>query len=302
MPLFQWFRRAPQPAERAESDASRRWAWLGGRRVLRTRPYVFPKDIAEGGRLDLQHHLLKVAVGKNYRAPLRQPRSILDVGCGTGIWCREMALEFKQARVVGFDVDRTPMEASLARLGPAGQFPQNFEFLEADALKPFPFEDEQFDFTHARLIGQFVPIARWPDLVAEMTRVTKRGGYVELVDAESLTSPSKAFMFLVEASQRMMTGRGLHTGAGSHLAGYLRQAGLQRVQERRIPLGGGQGEREHRLLTADLLAAYEHLQPIIVKAGMISQADYSSALAQAKEELPRVGATMPIIFAFSVRL
>src|SRR5579871_791547 len=137
MPLFQWFRRAPQPAERAESDASRRWAWLGGRRVLRTSPYVFPKDIAEGGRLDLQHHLLKVAVGKNYRAPLRQPRSILDVGCGTGIWCREMALEFKQARVVGFDVDRTPMEASLARLGPAGQFPQNFEFLEADALKPW---------------------------------------------------------------------------------------------------------------------------------------------------------------------
>lgn len=303
MRLFGWFRRAPQQTGESEAATPHRWAWLGGRRILANTPYVFPKDKAEGDRLDLQHHMLKVAAGGNYRAPIRQPGDILDVACGTGIWCREMALEFKRAQVIGFDIDRTPMEAALARLGPTGQFPSNFRFLEADALKPFPFEDETFDFTHARLIGQFVPSARWPELVAEMVRVTRRAGYVEIAEAESLTSPSQAFMFLVKASQRLLAMRGLYAGAGPYLTDLLRQAGLSRVQERRVALGADRRmEREHRLLVADLLAAYVNLQPIIVKAGILSDAEYSSALAQAKEELPRVGATMPIIFAFSIRL
>src|SRR5581483_4687510 len=142
--LFGWFRRPPQQVEASDDTSRSRWAWLGGRRILTNTPYVMPKDKAEGDRLDLQHHLLKLATGKNYRAPIRQPRTILDVACGTGIWGREMAQEFKRAEVIGFDIDRTPMEASLARLGPTGQFPPNFKFLEADAFKPYPFDDEQF--------------------------------------------------------------------------------------------------------------------------------------------------------------
>ena len=303
MRLFGWFRRTPDQTMTPLESPARRWTWLSGRRILANTPYVFPKDYAEGDRLDLQHHLLKVAAGGNYRAPIRQPSAILDVACGTGIWGREMALQFKHARVIGFDIDRTPLDAALARLGPTGQFPPNFQFQEADALQPFPFADGQFDFTHARLIGQFVPIARWPALVAEMVRVTKRGGYVELADAESLTSPSQAFMFLVRASQQLLAMRGLYAGAGGHLAEYLRQAGLTRVQERRVALGATRGlEREQRLLVADLLAAYVHLQPIIVKAGILSDVEYGRALDQAREDLPRVGAMMPMISAFSLWL
>src|SRR5579871_1366914 len=181
MGLFNWFRRSSQD-QRESGDNSMRWSWFGGRRILRFGSYIFPKDAAEGDRLDLQHHLLKLSLGGNYRAPVRQPRAILDVACGTGIWCREMALEFPRAQVVGFDIDRTPLEASLARLGPGGQFPPNFKFLEANALERFPFEDESFDFTHARAISPFLPVARWPDVVAEMVRVTCIGGYIELVD------------------------------------------------------------------------------------------------------------------------
>jgi hypothetical protein len=186
-------------------------------------------------------------------------------------------------------------------LAPLGSFPPTSSFWKP-TLKPFPFEDGYFDFTHARLIGQFVPIARWPELVGEMVRVTRIGGCVELVDAESLTSPSKAFMFLVKASQQLLAVRGLYAGAGGHLAEHLRQAGLTRVQERRVVPGAtGRLARAQRLLVADLLAAYTSLQSVIVNAGILSEVEYSRALAQAKEELPRVGASMPIIFAFSTR-
>jgi SAM-dependent methyltransferase len=142
MRFLGWFRRRAPEGQ----GTPRRWAWLGGRRVLVGTPYVMPKDKVEGDRLDLQHHLYKLLLGRNSFARLRQPRAILDVACGTGMWCREMALEFPRAQVVGFDIDRTPLEASLARLGPGGQFPPNFKFLEANALERFPFEDESCGF------------------------------------------------------------------------------------------------------------------------------------------------------------
>ncbi len=303
MRLFGWFRRTPDPSTETEERSPRRWTWLGGRRILTNTPYVFPKDKVESDRLDLQHHMLKVAIGKNYRAPIHQPRAILDVACGTGIWGREMALEFKRAQVIGFDIDRTPMEAVLARLGPSSQFPPNFRFIEADALKPFPFEDAQFDFTHARFIGSFVPIARWPDLVAEMVRVTKRGGYVEIVDGALGESESQAFNVLQEAFKRLAAARGLHAGAGAYLADYLRQAGLQRVQERRVFLGAEHHmERERRLLIADFVATATNIRPLMLKAGILSEAESTAALERLPIEVRQVGATWPIIFAFSINL
>ncbi len=302
MRLFGWLRR--QSAEQAFSTgASRRWFWLGGRRMLAATPYIMPKDKLEGDRLDLQHHLLKLAGGGNYRAPLRQPRAILDVACGTGIWCREMALQFKRAQVIGFDIDRTPLEASMERLGPLGQFPENFQFLEADALKPFPFENERFDFTHMRFVGSFVSSARWPDVIAEMARVTRPGGYVEVVELEGVESRSQALTTLKEAGKKLMEGRGLHQYPGPYLADYFRGAGLQRVQERRVVLGTGQqSARQQRLLSADMIAIFTNLQGIMVKVGLFSDAGYSALLEQLRAELPQVGLTMPIVYTFSIKL
>ncbi|HLV98505.1 MAG TPA: methyltransferase domain-containing protein [Ktedonobacterales bacterium] len=304
MRLFGWFRRSPQQAETFSERSSRRWTWLGGRRILTNTPYVMPKDKAEGDRLDLQHHLLKLASGKNYRAPLRQPHAILDVACGTGIWGREMAQEFKRAQIIGFDIDRTPMEASLARLGPTGQFPTNFQFLEADAIKRFPFDDEQFDFAHARFISPFLPVEHWPHVAEEMVRVTKRGGYIELVDFAMPNSTSPTFNYLMERIfKRLLAMRGLHEGGAPHVANYLRQAGLTRVQERHIVLGTGpQAARQQRLLVADSLAVWTNLQPVAVKLGLMSEAEYDTLLTKVREELPRTGYTWPVTSAFSIRL
>lgn len=304
MRLFGWFQRGRQHAGEAESHSSRGWVWLGGRRVHVDTPYILPTDKFEGDRLDLQHHLLKVAAGKNYRAPLRQPRAILDVACGTGLWCREMASEFKHAQVTGFDIDRTPLERSLERLDPKGMFPPNFTFLEADALKPFPFADQSFDFTHARFISPFLPIKHWPHVVAEMVRVTRSGGYVELVDFDTPESHSPTLNLFREAVfQRLCAMQGLHEGAAPYLANYLHQAGLTRVQERRVVLGDGPpGNRQQRLLIADATSFTASLQPVVVKLDLMSDAEFSALLAKLHEELPRAGYAWPVTFAYSIKL
>jgi ribosomal protein L11 methylase PrmA len=52
---------------------------------------MFPNDEMESDRLDLQYQALKMLHdGKIYFAPLRDPKRILDIGTGTGIWPIEM--------------------------------------------------------------------------------------------------------------------------------------------------------------------------------------------------------------------
>jgi hypothetical protein len=45
----------------------------------------------ENDRMDVQHYIWKVMFKvRNHFAPLEDPRKILDVGCGTGVWMIEM--------------------------------------------------------------------------------------------------------------------------------------------------------------------------------------------------------------------
>jgi ubiquinone/menaquinone biosynthesis C-methylase UbiE len=297
MRLFGWFR--PKPQEDGEAPAPQRWRLIGGRRMRADTPYVLPKDKAEGDRLELQHHMIKLAIRSNYLAPIRQPRAILDVACGTGIWCREMADQFKQARVVGFDIDRTPLERAMEILGPNAMFPTNFTFLTADALKPFPFEDGEFDFTHARLITLFTPITRWPEVVAEIARVTRRGGYVELVEFRLGQTASPAGQRLWGLIKQIVERNGMHAGAAPFLTEYLRRAGIQQIQERQVLVGSGRdAARQQRMAVTDFLAALGAMRPIAVRQGLVTDEEFTSIHEQAKAELPRVTFQIPFTFAF----
>lgn len=64
-----------------------------------------PFHQSELDRLDLQHHLLTVLFGGNLHfAPLKEPRKILDLGTGTGIWAIDMADLHPRATVIGTDL------------------------------------------------------------------------------------------------------------------------------------------------------------------------------------------------------
>jgi ubiquinone/menaquinone biosynthesis C-methylase UbiE len=256
--------------------------------------YIFPKDQAEGYRLEQQNHLFKVASGgRIYFTKLRQPRRMLDIACGTGAWAREMAELFPQAEVIGFDIDISlPQSAQERLLSVGGKWPSNFSFFEANALKPFPFEDQHFDFTHGQFISPFIPVKSWPTVMSEMVRVTRPGGYVEIRDAEWAESPSPAYMQILAGIKDWLVSRGMHPGAGPLLADYFRQAGLERVRVWEVTVGTGkQAKREQSLLVADLKAAITNLRPVLVSAGFFAEAEYVALLEQAKREMDELGAT-----------
>jgi hypothetical protein len=65
-----------------------------GRRYHKFREgeYWGPNDEVQNDQLDIAHHMfLMLLDNKLHLAPIQSPQRILDLGCGTGIWCMDMA-------------------------------------------------------------------------------------------------------------------------------------------------------------------------------------------------------------------
>jgi hypothetical protein len=63
------------------------YTYENGRRyhAFREGNYVLPNDEAEQDRLDVTHHLLRMLLGGElFKAPVSDPKHILDIGTGTG--------------------------------------------------------------------------------------------------------------------------------------------------------------------------------------------------------------------------
>jgi len=103
-----------------------------------------------------------------------EPR-ILDAGCGTGEAASRLAELFPQARVLGVDIIDHHLELArsrYARLAPRLTFEHQSVFELAAA-------DRSFDLTACRHVIQSIP---HPDrVIAELARVTRRGGYLHLI-------------------------------------------------------------------------------------------------------------------------
>ena len=159
-----------------QQEASQVETTIEGRRHRIDTSYLLPKDDIETNRLDFQHHALQRVLGANYKAPIDPDflRSILDVGTGTGQWVMDLAREYPHSRVVGIDIEAPPAKETT---------PLNCVFYEGDILKGLPFPNFTFDYVHQRLLVDAIPAIKWPFVISELVRVTRPGGWVELLES-----------------------------------------------------------------------------------------------------------------------
>ncbi|KAJ5545972.1 hypothetical protein N7494_003557 [Penicillium frequentans] len=102
--------------------------------------YVLPNDEQEQDRLDLSHHIyLMLLKGELYRAPVKDPKRVLDMGTGTGIWAIDFADENPGADVIGIDL--SPIQPSWV--------PSNCRFQIDDFEEPWSYR-HPFDYIHGR--------------------------------------------------------------------------------------------------------------------------------------------------------
>jgi len=102
---------------------------------------------------------------------------ILDAGCGTGIFTREVLQS--GASVIGLDISLTMLQRSIEK---AGKLP--FCCLQGDMLR-LPFPDGVFDKSLSVTAIEFIADAA--AAVTELFRVTKLGGLIVVATLNSLS-------------------------------------------------------------------------------------------------------------------
>jgi SAM-dependent methyltransferase len=114
------------------------------------------------------------------RYGLRADAYILDAGCGTGEVSTRLAQMFDQARLLGVDVIDEHLERARARC--AG-FGARVRF-EHRSIFELGLPDQTFDLVVCRHVLQAIP---HPErVIAELARVTKRGGWLHLIAEDYL--------------------------------------------------------------------------------------------------------------------
>ncbi len=284
--LMGWFRRSSTTTQQTGTTGAR-FGWLRGRKRLAEAPYLLPSDFVEGNRLDMQHYLLKLAYSGNYIAPLQSPQSIVDIGCGTGRWAREMALQFPQANVVGIDIKEPEADVAARQVADLGRLPDNYVFVQGNVLQGLPFQDATFDYTHMRFLSLALPRGGWPPLVNEMARVTQRDGWIEILEFNIPTGGGPAFEQIQVYWRALADKFGMHPGAGSAVKGYLDGAGLRNVQERIVRLDTADRSRTARMAAVDLYTGLASSGPAMIAAGIVPKDEFDRLYAQVRDDITR---------------
>jgi len=239
---------------------------------------VFPRSPGEHTRLDVQHYALLDAMGANYRSPLgREPRLILDAGSGSGQWAFDLCDEFEKALVVGLDLESSP-----------APWPDRYRFVKANLLSGLPFADDRFDFTHQRLLISGIPVESWGRVVADLVRVTRPGGWIELVDgAPWIDQAGPATARLCELLCELGRMRGLDaTGVVFRsLPHYLEDAGVSDVQSEslNVPIGAWAGQGG-ALMASSYRAMFNRLEPAFTARLRIPQEECRELVATMVDE------------------
>ncbi len=291
-----WSRRRAAAATREKLVP---YVLLGGRQIVVDSPYLLPKDMSESNRLDLQHYMLRYVLGGNFMAPVGTPHSVLDVGCGTGRWGAEMAQQFPRANVVGVDImPPTPTDTAVQQ--GREKAPDNYVFVPGDVTKGLQFEDNTFDFVHMRLVVMALPATTWLPVIRELHRITRPGGWIELVDT-TVTARVPGAEQWTSWAQSLAAMRGIDLSAGAQVGSFLRQAGLNEVQEiaLEVPIGPW-GGRIGRLLMVDGLAGARAMEaPVVQLAHLATKEEFDAALAHMERDfLSRHGITQPFYVAY----
>ncbi|HET9109535.1 MAG TPA: methyltransferase domain-containing protein, partial [Ktedonobacterales bacterium] len=265
MSWLAFWRRKQQAVASPQAAAART---IGGRRFIAGVPYLLPKDIGETQRLDFQHYLLRYALKGNYAAPIRKASDILDVGCGTGRWAMEVAAEYPDANVIGVDVAPPPVEEGAT----TDTRPDNYAFVQGNVLERLPFADNSFDFVHQRLLILAIPANRWPGVTQELLRVTRPGGWVEMVEGGDNFEGSPVMDTITSWGQQLLRRRGIDSSVIAQTGPMLSASGATDVTTRtvRLPIGK-HGGRVGAMVETNTITALTALRAPIISLGIANE-------------------------------
>ncbi|KAM0797878.1 S-adenosyl-L-methionine-dependent methyltransferase [Usnea florida] len=197
--------------------------------------YWAPHD-DEALRLDIYaHHMFILTLNNElFLAPLRNPKRVIDIGTGIGIWASDVADKFPGAEVIGTDLSPTN------KATPA----ENLRFEIDDCCSEWVYPLNHFDYVHVRFL--YASVADWPAFYKECFDHIAPGGYIEhseptpeFISDDGSIAPDDVLHRLtslaVEAGEKF----GKNMLIAPHIKNMIEEAGFVNIVERRYkwPLG-----------------------------------------------------------------
>ncbi|QSS52071.1 methyltransferase [Histoplasma capsulatum var. duboisii H88] len=197
--------------------------------------YLFPNDERENDRLDMHHALIRVVMkDRLFFSPIGDsPGRVIDLCTGTGIWAIEFADLFPSAEIIGNDL--SPIQPKLV--------PPNVKFIIDDVEDEWGYENDPFDFIHARYLTG--TLKNMPRLLEQSFACLKPGGWAEFQDWDAMvqsaddstkgTSIEQYFLNTLPAFESA----GYSTRPGRYLEKWMKDAGFVNIQVHKhtVPLG-----------------------------------------------------------------
>lgn len=256
--------------------------------------FIDTESAAEMARLLRQERLLTKAMGSLFPSDLdpSQMKQVLDIACGPGGWCQEVAFEHPNIAVTGIDISETMLRYAEAQASVQGL--ENVSFVHMDATGPLDFPDDSFDFVNARSLIGFMHKECWLDLVSELLRVTRPGGTIRLTEFDGGGLSNSAGL---ERYNKLLTlafyqgGRsftpipdGQNWSITPMLGLFLQQAGCVQIRQQPYVLDFSAGTPANVSNYENFKVAYKLVQPFLLKMQVASQQEldvlYEQMLAE----------------------
>jgi SAM-dependent methyltransferase len=116
-------------------------------------------------------------MSKYFEEHLQHAKSVLSVGCGPGVFLREMAEVHPDAEFVGVDLSAERIHDAEERLLGVGN-----ARVQIGVAQALPFQSGSFDFVFCRFLMEYLPDKQ--RALQEMLRVCRDGGKILLQDLD----------------------------------------------------------------------------------------------------------------------
>lgn len=208
------------------------------------------------------------------------PRTMLDVGCGTGTLVRELIARGYDAYGIDISTDVVIKARELANRSFGQDLSVRFSvgnFIRHD------FGEQTFELIHSNDVLEHIHSDEASDFLSKCRRLMCRNGVLWLITPNRLTGPGDA------TSLRLPWGTpaiGLHLKEYTlaELSALLRQANFRHVESRLLGVGRGRRPTKPRTIYAWLKRAAEPLLgriPFNLRRRIMGILDYSLTIARA---------------------
>lgn len=220
-------------------------------------------------------------------------KTAVDLGCGTGIWARTMAVQYPETTFIGVDANH-PIEGELETARSS-----NCRFVKQNVEDDWSFvEPNTVDYTLARMLT--TGVRDWQEMYNKAFLSTRPGGYFESQETfmgllndeneEAESSPLKIwFNCLADFASR----RGIETDSVDFHGKRLEQAGFKLIAERPVqwyfdasrPEMKGKEQISH-MVTEQISDILDTMTPkIFAQSALLSLEEGQQLAADAREDL-----------------